>query len=64
VLSPSATLVAPALRILDPEEAEECARNRQAWGDLWCAIARELDADPLDDPRNDEKATAEDSAIA
>jgi hypothetical protein len=33
-MSPSAMLVAPALRILDLEETEERAHNRQAWGDL------------------------------
>ena len=59
MLSPDAMLVAPALRILEPEEAEERARSRQAWGDLWCAIAREANADQLDEPRDDEEAPAE-----
>jgi hypothetical protein len=35
---------APPLRILDPEEAEAGARDREAWADLWQAIARETDA--------------------
>jgi hypothetical protein len=35
---------APTLRILDPEAAEQVARNRQAWAQLWKAIAREPDA--------------------
>jgi hypothetical protein len=61
---PPSALPAPPLRILDPDVAEERARNRQAWGELWRAIAREADADCTDEPRGDEKATAEDSAAA
>jgi len=56
MLSPSATPVVPLLRILDPEAAEERARNRRAWVDLWKAIARETDADRLDEPRDNEEA--------
>ena len=60
MLSPSP---AALLRILAPEEAEERARNREAWADLWQAIAREADADAPREPRDDE-TTAEDSAAA
>jgi hypothetical protein len=64
-MSPSVVLAAPPLRILNPQEAQERARNRLAWGELWQAIAREANADHLDEPRDDdEKATAEDSAAA
>jgi hypothetical protein len=64
VLSPSASIRGesrelPVLRILNPRETEEHARNRQAWGDIWCAIAREADADRLDEPcEGDNETTA------
>jgi hypothetical protein len=45
---------APPLRILNPQEAEELAQNRGAWADLWRAIAREADADRLDESRDDD----------
>ena len=61
-MPPSAMQVAPPLRILDPDAAEERARNRQAWGELWQAIAREADANRLDDLRDDEEAPAESAA--
>ena len=48
---------APPLRILEPDVAEERARNRRAWAELWRAIAGEADADRLDDSRDDEQAT-------
>jgi hypothetical protein len=48
VPSPSATASRPSrmptFRILDPEEVEARARDRQAWADLWQAIACETDA--------------------
>jgi hypothetical protein len=47
---------APTLRILDPHEAEELARNRSAWAELWQAIARETDA--ADCPETDDEETA------
>jgi hypothetical protein len=53
--------VAP-LRILDPDAAEERARNRQMWADLWQAIAYEANADRLDDARDDEEVPAETAA--
>jgi hypothetical protein len=65
VLSLSVMQVAPPLRILDPQEAEERVRARQSWIDLWRAIASEVDADLVDELRDDdEKATAEDPAVA
>ena len=39
-MSPSAA----APRILDAETAEERARNRQAWAELWQAVGRETEA--------------------
>jgi hypothetical protein len=44
---------APPLRILDAETAEEVARNREAWADLWRNLARETDA--ADCPENDDR---------
>lgn len=45
---------APTLRILDPEAVEAVARNRQAWAQLWGAIAREVDAADEPPPADDE----------
>jgi hypothetical protein len=59
VLSSSAVLPAAPLRILDPQEAEERERTRQSWVDLWRAIACEVDADPLDETRDDGDETAD-----
>ena len=56
---PPSALPAPPMRILDSDAAEERARNRQAWGELWQAIAREADADCLNEPRDE--ATPADS---
>jgi hypothetical protein len=53
---------APVLHILDPDAAQEHARNRQTWSDLWRAIASEVDADRTDEPRDDEEAPAETAA--
>ncbi len=40
-MSPSA----PALRVItDAEAVESLARDREAWADLWQAMARETDA--------------------
>ncbi len=55
---------APPLRILDPQEAEELARSRGAWAELWRAIAREANADHLDETREDKEASAESAAKA
>jgi hypothetical protein len=60
VQSPSVS--APLFRILDPEVAEEQARNRQAWADLWRAIAREAGTDRSDQPRDDDEEPAESAA--
>jgi hypothetical protein len=46
----------PTPRILDPEAAEEVARNRQAWAEIWQAIARE--ADTADETAPDDEETA------
>ena len=58
----SAALPVAPLRILASEEADERVRNREAWADLWQAIAREADADHLDESRDDEEAPAESAA--
>ncbi len=55
---------APPLRILDPQEAEELARSRGAWAELWRAIAREANADHLDETREDKEASAESAESA
>ena len=47
---------APPLRILDREAAEEAARNRRAWAELWQAIARESDAADETPPDDEETA--------
>ena len=58
----ASALPTPPLRLLDAEAAEERARHRQAWADLWQAISRETDADRLDEPRDDEEVPAEPAA--
>ena len=45
---------APPLRILDPQEAEELARNRSTWAELWQAVAREMNS--ADCPETDDEA--------
>ena len=64
MLSPSAALPVAKLRILAPEEADERARNREAWADLWRAIVREANAEPDDgDPdSNDDRPGAKAAA--
>ena len=62
VPSPSVALPLVPLRILAPEEADERVRNREAWADVWQAVAREADADRKDEPRADEEAPAETAA--
>jgi hypothetical protein len=47
---------APPFRILDPQEAEELARNRGAWAELWQAITRECDAADETPPDDEETA--------
>ena len=51
--SPSASL---PIRILDREAAEEAARNRRAWAELWQAIARETGAADETPPDDEEAA--------
>jgi hypothetical protein len=47
---------APPLRILDPQEAEDLARNRGAWAELWQAIACETVAADETPPDDEETA--------
>jgi hypothetical protein len=54
---PPSAQPAPRLRILDRGEAEERARDRQGWADLWRAIAREADAAD-ETPTDDEESAA------
>ena len=53
----------PTLRILDPEAAEEVAQNRQAWAELWQAIARETDAANETTPADEETAAKRTPAL-
>jgi hypothetical protein len=54
---------APALRVItDAEAVESLACDREAWADLWQAIARETSAGHLDESRNDEEVPAETAA--
>jgi hypothetical protein len=59
---PPSAFLAPPLRILDPEEADERAHNRQTWSDFWQAIARESGTDQSDEPCNDEEVPADSAA--
>jgi hypothetical protein len=50
---------APVLRVItDAEAVESLARDREAWADLWQAIAREIDAGNRPEPNehDDEEA--------
>jgi hypothetical protein len=49
-VSPDHHVAALPARLLTPDEAEARLRARQPWADLWRVIAREADADRLDDP--------------
>jgi hypothetical protein len=59
---------APALRVItDAEAVESLARDREAWADLWQAIARETDAaseTPPDEPepQNDDEERPDEAA--
>ncbi len=55
----------PVLRVItDPEAVALLASHRQAWAELWQAIAREDNADHLDETREDKEASAESAESA